>query len=59
MTMKMSAKSIKLWLIGGALVMVAIRLVWISYVAPDNCVEAGGSWNATERSCQMAPPAAG
>jgi len=49
----MTAKAIKLWLIGAALVMVALRLVWLSYVAPDNCAKDGGSWNAAERSCQM------
>lgn len=54
----MTAKAIKLWLIGAALVMVAGRLVWLTYVAPEACVKDGGSWNATERSCQMPAPAA-
>jgi hypothetical protein len=56
----MSAKSIKLWLIGAGLLMVIGRLIWLSYVAPESCAKDGGSWNATERSCQMPePPAAG
>jgi hypothetical protein len=55
----MTAKSIKLWLIGAALVMVAARLVWVTYMAPQNCQESGGTWNGQERTCQMEPPAAG
>jgi hypothetical protein len=55
----MSAKSIKLWLIGAALVVIAVRLVWMTYIAQDSCLDAGGSWDAKERTCQTEPPAAG
>lgn len=55
----MTAKSIKLWLIGAGLLMVILRLVWIQYTAMDQerCVSGGGAWNAEARSCETLPPA--
>lgn len=57
----MTAKRIKLWLIGAGLLMVAIRLVWMTYgnMQQEDCAKGGGSWNAEERVCLMEPPAAG
>jgi hypothetical protein len=56
----MTAKSIKLWLVGAGLLMVIIRLVWIQYseIGEERCVSSGGTWSAEAKSCETAPPAA-
>jgi hypothetical protein len=49
----MTAKAIKMWLIGAGLLIVLGRLLWITYVAPDSCLNAGGNWDSDARTCQM------
>lgn len=55
----MTAKSLKLWIVGAGLLMVILRLVWIQYSAMDQerCVSGGGTWNAEASSCEATPPA--